>query len=73
MHSVLDVEHPLVLGQLRDIDAQLKNAEESLNWNSQGLDIYSNYVCVLSCLLKEKLGHKNNPFCRRSQYFSHTL
>ncbi|XP_034427398.1 dynein heavy chain 9, axonemal-like [Hippoglossus hippoglossus] len=36
MHSVLDVEHPLVLGQLRDIDAQLKNAEESLNWNSEG-------------------------------------
>lgn len=38
MHSVLDVEHPLVQGQLRDIDAQLKKAEESLNWNSQGQD-----------------------------------
>lgn len=36
MHSVLDVEHPLVRGQLRDIDAQLQKAEESLNWNSQG-------------------------------------
>lgn len=40
MHSVLDVEHPLVQGQLRDIDAQLQKAEESLNWNSQGLDVY---------------------------------
>ncbi|GAA6225045.1 dynein heavy chain 9, axonemal [Lates japonicus] len=38
IHSVLDVEHPLVQGQLRDIDAQLRQAEESLNWNSQGLD-----------------------------------
>ena len=40
MHSVLDVEHPLVQGQLRDIDAQLQKAEDSLNWNSQGLDAY---------------------------------
>uniref|UniRef100_A0AAQ5YU21 Dynein axonemal heavy chain 17 n=1 Tax=Amphiprion ocellaris TaxID=80972 RepID=A0AAQ5YU21_AMPOC len=37
MHSVLDVEQPLVQGQLRDIDAQLRKAEESLNWNSQGV------------------------------------
>lgn len=38
MHSMLDVERPLVQGQLRDIDTQLKKAEESLNWNSQGQD-----------------------------------
>lgn len=40
MQSVLDVELPLVQGQLRDIDAQLKKAEETLNWNSQGLHTY---------------------------------
>lgn len=36
MHSLLNVELPLLQSQLRDIDAQLKKAEESLNWNSQG-------------------------------------
>lgn len=36
MNSVLDVEQPLVQDQLRDIDAQLQKAEESLNWNSEG-------------------------------------
>ncbi|XP_056152723.1 LOW QUALITY PROTEIN: dynein heavy chain 9, axonemal [Lampris incognitus] len=37
MCSVLDVEYPLVHHQLRDIDIQLKQAEESLSWNSQGI------------------------------------
>lgn len=36
MLSVLDVERSLIQAQLRDIDAQLKEAERSLNWNSQG-------------------------------------
>lgn len=40
MHSVLNVERPLIQGQLRDIDVQLKQAEESLHWNSQGLDTH---------------------------------
>ncbi|KAK2820983.1 hypothetical protein Q5P01_023942 [Channa striata] len=35
MHSVLSVELPLVQGQLRDIDDQLRKAEETLAWNSQ--------------------------------------
>lgn len=61
MHSVLDVEQPLVQVQLRDIDAQLKKAEESLNWNSQGLDTYWYYQMqflriVLKCL-KSQLTH----------------
>lgn len=34
--SVLDVEQPLVQAQLEAIDAQLRKAEGSLNWNSQG-------------------------------------
>lgn len=36
MDSVLDVEKPLVQGQIRDIDVLLKKAEESLKWNSKG-------------------------------------
>lgn len=36
MESVLDVEKPLVQGQIRDIDVHLKKAEESLKWNSEG-------------------------------------
>lgn len=36
MDSVLDVEKPLVQGQIRDIDVHLKKAEESLKWNSEG-------------------------------------
>lgn len=36
MDSVLDVEKPLVQGQIRDIDVHLKTAEESLKWNSEG-------------------------------------
>lgn len=36
MDSVLDVEKPLVRGQIRDIDVQLKKAEENLKWNSEG-------------------------------------
>lgn len=34
--TVLEVEHPLVQGQLRDIDTHLREAEEDINWNSQG-------------------------------------
>lgn len=36
MDSVLDVEKPLIHGQIRDIDVHLKKAEESLKWNSEG-------------------------------------
>uniref|UniRef100_A0A3P9AKI4 Dynein axonemal heavy chain 17 n=1 Tax=Esox lucius TaxID=8010 RepID=A0A3P9AKI4_ESOLU len=35
--SVLEVEEPLVWGQLRDIDTCLKQAEEEINWDSQGI------------------------------------
>lgn len=34
--SMLDVEQPLVQGQLEAIDAQLRRGEDSVNWNSQG-------------------------------------
>lgn len=36
MGTVLEVELPLIQDQLRDIDAKLKEAEESLCWTSQG-------------------------------------
>uniref|UniRef100_A0A4W6G7A8 Dynein axonemal heavy chain 17 n=1 Tax=Lates calcarifer TaxID=8187 RepID=A0A4W6G7A8_LATCA len=55
IHSVLDVEHPLVQGQLRDIDAQLRQAEESLNWNSQGIWQYIQEVRDSVCDLESRL------------------
>ena len=35
--TLLDVEFPLVEGQLQEIDNQLQQAETTLNWNSEGL------------------------------------
>ena len=35
--TLLDVEFPLVEGQLQEIDNQLQQAETNLNWNSEGL------------------------------------
>lgn len=35
--TLLDVEFPLVEGQLLEIDGQLQQAETTLNWNSEGL------------------------------------
>uniref|UniRef100_A0A671VQG9 Dynein axonemal heavy chain 17 n=1 Tax=Sparus aurata TaxID=8175 RepID=A0A671VQG9_SPAAU len=55
MQSVLDVEQPLVQGQLRDIDAQLKKAEESLNWNSQDIWQYIQEVRDSVCDLESRL------------------
>lgn len=34
--TVLEVEYPLVQGQLQDIDIQLREAEETLNWKTEG-------------------------------------
>lgn len=36
MSKVLEVEMPLIQSQLTDIDAKLKEAEDSLCWTSQG-------------------------------------
>ena len=35
--NVLEVEYPLVEGQLQEIDVQLEQAEKQLNWNSEGV------------------------------------
>ncbi|XP_034049709.1 dynein heavy chain 9, axonemal [Thalassophryne amazonica] len=55
MLSVLSVELPLIQGQLRDIDAQLRNAEENLNWNSQGLWQYIQDTRDSVCDLESRL------------------
>lgn len=34
--TVLEVEYPLVQGQLENIDVQLREAEETLNWKTEG-------------------------------------
>lgn len=36
-NTILEVEFPLIEGQLQDIDVQLEQAEKSLNWESQGV------------------------------------
>ncbi|KAG7239799.1 hypothetical protein INR49_028387 [Caranx melampygus] len=55
MHSVLNVERPLIQGQLRDIDVQLKQAVESLNWNSQGIWQYIQELRDSVCDLDTRL------------------
>jgi hypothetical protein len=35
-NTILEVEFPLVEGQLQEIDVQLEQAEKSLNWESDG-------------------------------------
>lgn len=39
LSSVLDVEMPLIQGQLTDIDNKLREAQESLCWISKGEEI----------------------------------
>ncbi|KAM6897526.1 dynein beta chain, ciliary-like [Xenentodon cancila] len=55
MQSVLDVELPLVQGQIRDVDTELRNAEESLNWNSQGVWQYIQHLRDSVCDLESRL------------------
>lgn len=35
--TILDVEYPLIVGQLADIDKQLERAVTELNWTSDGV------------------------------------
>ncbi|XP_061318003.1 dynein axonemal heavy chain 9-like [Pezoporus flaviventris] len=37
LKTVLEVEYPLIQGQLQDIDLKLKEAEETLNWKVEGV------------------------------------
>ena len=45
--SVLEVEYPLIEGQFKDIDEQLKKAEAELNWTTDG--VYS--ITVINCCI----------------------
>lgn len=36
LKTVLEVEYPLIQGELRDIDLKLKEAEEMLSWKMEG-------------------------------------
>ncbi|XP_053544923.1 dynein axonemal heavy chain 9 [Bombina bombina] len=44
MKTILEVEYPLIEGQLREIDIRLKEAEETLNWKAQGVWEYVQQV-----------------------------
>ena len=48
--TVLEVEYPLIEGQLQSIDSQLERAEKDLYWNSQGRIILE--VCNFRTSLK---------------------
>ncbi|KAM9371423.1 dynein axonemal heavy chain 9-like [Phaethornis superciliosus] len=37
LKTVLEVEYPLIQGQLQDIDLKLKEAEETLTWKTEGV------------------------------------
>ncbi|KAJ7405899.1 dynein axonemal heavy chain 9 [Willisornis vidua] len=37
LKTVLEVEYPLVQGQLQDVDLKLKEAEETLTWETEGV------------------------------------
>ncbi|XP_061912443.1 dynein heavy chain 9, axonemal isoform X3 [Entelurus aequoreus] len=55
IQSVLDIENPLIQSQLRDIDNQLKKAEEGLSWNCQGIWQYIQELRYSVCDLESRL------------------
>ena len=52
--TLLDVEFPLVEGQLQEIDNQLQQAETTLNWNSEGLFDHRLFLQPLTPRVKKK-------------------
>ena len=44
-NSVLEVEYPLIEGQLEEIDNQLLQAEKDLNWTSDGKILHLLFTC----------------------------
>ncbi|XP_061561508.1 dynein heavy chain 9, axonemal isoform X3 [Phycodurus eques] len=55
IQSVLAVERPLLQKELKDIDTQLRKAEESLSWNSQGIWQYIQELRDCICDLESRL------------------
>lgn len=54
LRTVLEVEYPLVQGQLQDIDSKLREAEETLTWKTEG-----EWLCVTP-------GSPHSPLCAQS-------
>ena len=48
--TVLEVEYPIIEAQLTAIDAQLRQAEETLDWQTDGKIFLSLFLSVSVCL-----------------------
>ncbi|NXB68815.1 DYH9 protein, partial [Struthidea cinerea] len=55
LRTVLEVEYPLVQGQLRDIDVKLKEAEETLTWKMEGVWDHISGVMGDVCDLEQRV------------------
>ncbi|XP_068888721.1 dynein axonemal heavy chain 9 isoform X1 [Aphelocoma coerulescens] len=55
LRTVLEVEYPLVQGQLRDIDLKLKEAEETLTWKMEGVWDHISGVMGDVCDLEQRV------------------
>ena len=62
--TLLDVEFPLVEGQLQEIDGQLQQAETTLNWNSEGL-------CLRSTLAPYTVLTYKSTFKKQAPYWGY--
>uniref|UniRef100_A0A8U8C9W7 Dynein axonemal heavy chain 17 n=1 Tax=Geospiza parvula TaxID=87175 RepID=A0A8U8C9W7_GEOPR len=55
LRAVLEVEHPLVQGQLQDIDVKLRDAEETLTWKTEGVWDHISGVVGDICDLEQRV------------------
>ncbi|NXJ23235.1 DYH9 protein, partial [Dicrurus megarhynchus] len=55
LRTVLEVEYPLVQGQLQDIDLKLKEAEETLTWKMEGVWDHVSGVMGDVCDLEQRV------------------
>ncbi|XP_038013499.1 dynein heavy chain 9, axonemal-like [Motacilla alba alba] len=55
LRALLEVEHPLVQGQLQDIDLRLREAEETLTWKTEGVWDHISGVMGDVCDLEQRL------------------
>ena len=55
-NSVLEVEYPLIEGQLEEIDTQLLQAEKDLNWTSDGKLRRLIFICRPPLLIETCFG-----------------
>lgn len=64
--TLLDVEFPLVEGQLQNIDNQLEQAEKSLNWNSDGKR--ASFIKLTSSVV-QKFGGGRKEMCPNASFY----